>query len=79
MNPPLTRSVMAILFDKCNVNVFLDISTSVSASPRSYAGLMVLHNLLKAIRSRNRHYFYQSYSLDFYKKVYAVRLASAPQ
>ena len=79
MDPPLTRSVMAILFDKCNVNVFLDISKSFSASPRSSAGLMVLHNLLKAIRSHNRHYFYQSYSLDFYKKVYAVRLASAPQ
>ena len=70
---------MAILFDKCNVNVVLDISKSVSASPRSYAGLMILNNLLKAIRSNNRHYFYQSYSLDFYKKVYAVRLASAPQ
>ena len=35
---------------------------------------MVLHNLLKAIRTYNRHYFYQSYSLDFYKKVYAVSL-----
>ena len=49
---------MAILFDKCNVNVFLDISKSGSASPRSSAGLMVLHNLLQAIRSLNRHYFY---------------------
>lgn len=57
---------MAILFDKCNVSVFLDISKS----------MMVLHNLLKAIREQNDHILYHKYSMDFYKSVYSVRIIS---
>lgn len=53
---------MAILFDKCNISVFLDISKS----------MMVLHNLLKAIRKQNDHILYQQYSLEFYQSVYSV-------
>ena len=55
-------SVMAILFDTCNISVFLDISKS----------MMVLHNLLKAIRKQNDHILYQQYSLEFYQSVNSV-------
>ena len=68
----LNCSVMSILFDKCNVNVFLDISKCISCTLLSYLGLMVLHNLLKAIRDHNSVVCYHEYPIDFYHKVYAV-------
>ncbi|KAK8824201.1 hypothetical protein WA556_003525 [Blastocystis sp. ATCC 50177/Nand II] len=52
--------VLSILFDKCNVNVFLDISKS----------MMTFHNLLKAIRANNRVLNYHAYSRAFYTRVY---------
>ena len=39
-------------------------------------GLMVLHNLLKAIRQYNRVPNYHSYSYDFYSKIYNVSTVS---
>lgn len=63
VNGEILNSVMSILFDKCNVNVFLDISKT----------MMVLHNLLKAVRKRNRILNYHAYSPEFYARVYSSR------
>lgn len=64
---------MSILFDKCNVNVFLDISKCMITSfLLIIIALMVLHNLLKAIRDDNSVVYYHSYPRSFYEKVYSV-------
>ena len=54
------------------MNVFLDISKCKNQYDLLAVGLMVLHNLLKAIRDHNNVIYYHEYSIDFYRKVYAV-------
>ena len=54
------------MYSQILVNVFYSLSYSI------LLGLMVLHNLLKAIRASNTVIYYHEYSFEFYQKVYSV-------